>query len=297
VRGSSYCDAREQNEPGACYKAGKVCTMKQEIRKNAVKQKILKGETALGLYICIPSPTLVELAGYAGFDFVRIDVSHSAVGPSALEHMIRAAEISGVTPMARVDYDPVLIGHVLEMGIQGIVVPGVASSETAMQVVKAARFHPMGDRGLFSSPRVAKHGYISAHEYAQWSNEEVLLGIQIESKDAVDRLDEILRVEGIDMIHSGRADMAKSLGVTGQRNHPMVLATEQKVFDVAREHGKNISVHLDPTAANLAETIATWRAKGAEAITLGHDITLIKKAFDDAMTAARQARNGKEVSV
>jgi 4-hydroxy-2-oxoheptanedioate aldolase len=268
--------------------------VKQEMKKNAVKQKILNGEMVVGLYICVPSPALVELAGYVGYDFVRIDVSHSAVDLSTLEHMIRAAEASGVTPMARVDFDPVLIAHILEMGIQGLVVPGVESRDAAKQFVRAARFHPLGDRGLFSSPRVAKYGYISANEYTQWSNEEVLLGIQIESKDAVYRLDDILSVEGIDMIHSGRGDMAKSLGMTGQRNHPMVVAAEQKIFDAAKKHGKGIAVHLDPTAPNLAEAIAGWKAKGAQAITLGHDITLIKKAFEDAITAARQVGIGKK---
>ncbi len=183
----------------------------------------------------------------------------------------------------------------LEMGIQGLVIPGVESLDTAKQFVRAARFHPLGDRGLFSSPRVGKYGSISANEYTQWSNEEVLLGIQIESKDAVDRLDEILSVEGIDMIHSGRGDMAKSLGIIGQRNHPMVLAAEQKIFDAAKKHGKSISVHLDPTAANLAEAIATWKTKGAQAITLGHDITLIKTAFEGAITSARQVGNGKKL--
>ena len=262
------------------------------MKKNAVRQKILKGETVLGLYVCVPSPALVEMAGYAGFDFVRMDVSHSAVALSTLEHMIRAAETSGVIPMARVDFDPVQITHILEMGIQGVVIPGVESLDAAKQFVRSARFHSMGDRGLFSAPRVAKYGYISANEYTQWSNEEVLLGIQIESKDAVDRLDEILSVEGIDMIHSGRGDMAKSLGLTGQRNHPMVLAAEQKIFDAAKRHGKSISVHLDPTAPNLAETIATWKTKGAQAITLGHDVTLIKKAFEDAIAAARHVGNG-----
>lgn len=271
--------------------------MKHEMKKNAVKRKMLNGETVLGLYICVPSPVLVELAGYAGFDFVRIDVSHSAVAPSALEDMIRAAEASGVTPMARVDYDPVQIARILEMGIEGLVVPGVESLGSATQIVRAARFHPMGDRTLFSSPRVAKYGCISASDYTKWSNEEVLLSIQIESKDAVERLDEILSVEGIDMIHSGRGDIAKSLGVIGQRNHPMVLAAEQRIFDAAKKHGKSISVHLDPTAPNLAETVAAWKVKGAQAITLGHDITLIKKAFEGAIAASRQVGSGTEVAV
>jgi len=263
--------------------------MKPELRSNTMKQKILKGETVFGLYLCVPSPSLVELAGYAGFDFVRLDLSHTTIDPSLIENMIRAAELSGVTPTARIDFEPVQIANVLEMGLQGLVVPGVESLEVAKQIVKAARFHPLGDRGLFSSPRVGRYGYIGGAEYVQWSNSEVLLGIQIESKEAVEHMDEILSVEGIDMILSGRGDLAKSFGLTGQKNHPTVLAAEQKIYDAARQHGKSICVHLDPVAADLAETIAKWKNRGAQVMTLGHDIVLIKKAFETAINTARQA--------
>ena len=263
--------------------------MKPELRTNTMKQKILKGETVFGLYLCVPSPALVEVAGYAGFDFVRLDLSHTTIDPSVVESMIRAAELSGVTPTARVDYDPVQIASILEMGMQGLVVPGVESLEMAKQIVKAARFHPLGDRGLFSSPRVARYGYIGGGEYMQWSNQEVLLGVQIESKEAVDHMDEILSVEGIDMILSGRGDLAKSFGLTGQKNHPTVLAAEQKIYDAARQHGKSICVHLDPIAANLSEAIAKWKNRGAQVMTLGHDITLIKKGFETTINTARQA--------
>jgi 4-hydroxy-2-oxoheptanedioate aldolase len=159
----------------------------------------------------------------------------------------------------------------------------------AKQIVKAARFHPLGDRGLFSAPRVGRYGYIGGPEYVQWSNEEVLLGVQIESKEAVEHMEEILSVEGIDMVLSGRGDLAKSFGLTGQKNHPTVLAAEQKIYDTARQRGKSICVHLDPLAANLSETITKWKGKGAQVMTLGHDISLIKKAFETAIDTARQA--------
>ena len=110
---------------------------KFEFLKNPVKQKIKNGETVFGLYISIPSPTLVEIAGYNGYDFVRIDLCHSSVDMSQVEHMVRAAELSGVTPMARVDNNAEVINRLLEMGMQGLVVPDVVSLEAAKEVVKA----------------------------------------------------------------------------------------------------------------------------------------------------------------
>jgi 4-hydroxy-2-oxoheptanedioate aldolase len=262
--------------------------MKPVLRKNPLKQKIMNGETAFGLYICVPSPALVELAGYAGYDFVRIDISHSPLDTSLLENMVRAAEVSGITATARVEFNPIQIAALLEMGFQGLVVPGVESVETAQEIVRAARFHPMGDRGIFSATRVGKYGYISGKDYLEWSNEEVLLGVQIESKEAVDKMDEILSVKGIDMIMSGRHDLAKSFGLTGQASHPTVLEAEQKIYSAALRHGKSICVHMDPLATNLADNITQWKNKGAQVFTLGHDATLIRKAFEKPIEIARQ---------
>jgi len=231
---------------------------------------------------------LVELAGYNGYDFVRIDISHTTVDLSTIENMVRAAELSGITPMVRINNDPNLISSVLEMGVQGLVIPDVESLEIAKSIVKAARFHPMGERGIFNAPRVSRYGYISGAEYTKWSNEEVLLGIQIENIEAVNKMDEILTVEGIDMCLSGRGDLAKSLGVPGQKNHPLVLEAEEEIFAAAKRHGKSISVNLDPTAANYIEGLKKWKSKGAQVITLGHDILLIKKGLEDAIKTARE---------
>jgi|SRR5665648_20072 len=263
--------------------------MKHEFKKNPVKQKIMNGETVFGIYIAIPSPMLVELAGYNGYDFVRIDISHMSTDLATIENMVRAAELSGVTPMIRIDNNPNLINSVLEMGIQGLVVPDVESIKIAKSIVEVTRFNPIGGRGIFSAARVSRYGYISGAEYTKWSNKEVLLGIQIENIEAVNNMEEILSVEGIDMCLSGRGDLANSLGVPGQKNHPSVLEAEEKIFDAAKRHGKSISVNIDPTANNYIENLRKWKNKGAQVITLGHDILLVKKGLENAIKNAREA--------
>jgi 4-hydroxy-2-oxoheptanedioate aldolase len=258
-----------------------------ELKKNPVKQAIRDGRTVFGLYIAVPSPVMVELAGYAGFDFVRIDICHSAVDLPTVAEMIRAAEASGVTPTVRVDYDPHLIAKVLEAGAMGLFIPDVSTVEMAKSVVNAVHFAPLGDRGTFAASRITRYGAISSGEYAKWSNEEILLGVQIESKEAADNLEMTLGVDGIDMIGSGRGDLANALGLTGQKNHPSVLALEEKIFDTAKKRGKSVSVNLDPTADNFADTVTLWKKK-AQVITLGHDLTLLRKHFGDAINTARQ---------
>lgn len=259
-----------------------------ELKKNPVKQAIREGRTVFGLYIAVPSPVMVELAGYAGFDFVRIDICHSAVDLPTVADMIRAAEASGVTPTVRVDYDPHLIAKVLEAGAMGLFIPDVSTVEMAKSVVNAVHFAPLGDRGTFAASRITRYGAISSGEYAQWSNEEILLGVQIESKEAADNLEMTLGVDGIDMIGSGRGDLANALGLTGQKNHPSVLALEEKIFDTAKKRGKAVSVNLDPTAENFAATVALWKKK-AQVITLGHDLTLLRRHFGEAIHTARQS--------
>jgi len=258
-----------------------------QLKKNPVKQAIKEGKNVFGFYIAVPSPLMVELAGYAGFDFVRIDICHSPVDLPMIVDMIRAAEASGVTPMVRVDYDPHLIAKILEAGAMGLFIPDVSTKEMAKAVVEAVHFSPLGGRGTFAASRITRYGAIGSGDYARWSNEELLLGVQIESKQAADNLKETLGVSGIDMIGSGRGDLANALGLTGQKNHPAVLALEEKIFETAKKRGKWVSVNLDPTSPDFSETVALWKKK-AQVITLGHDLTLLRKHLGDAVAKARQ---------
>lgn len=259
-----------------------------ELKKNPIKQALRNGQTVLGLNIGVPSPVMVELAAYAGFDFIRIDTSHNAYDLPTIVNLIRAAEAAGITPMARVDNDPYLITNILEAGAMGLFIPDVSTAEKARAVVDAVHFAPLGDRGTYSAARVMRYGRVSSADYNRWSNEELLLGVQIESKAAADNLEETLKVEGIDLIGSGRGDLSNSLGLPGQKDHPTVLALEDKIFTTAKSRGKFTSVNLDPTAPNFAEIVASWKKK-AQVITLGHDIPFIRKMFSDAVKTARKS--------
>lgn len=259
-----------------------------ELNKNPIKQALCNGQTVFGLNIGVPSPVIVELAGYAGFDFVRIDTSHNGYDLPTITNLIRAAEAVGITPMARVDNDPHMIANILEAGVLGLFIPDVSTAETAREVVDAVHFSPLGDRGTYSAARVMQYGKISGGDYTRWSNKELLLGIQIESKEAADNLEEILKVEGIDLIGSGRGDLSNSLGMPGQMNHPDVLALEETIFEMAKSHGKFTSVNLNPTASDFAEIVGSWKKK-AQVITLGHDIPFIRKMFSEAMKTARKS--------
>jgi 2-keto-3-deoxy-L-rhamnonate aldolase RhmA len=135
---------------------------------------------------------MVEFAGYAGFDFVRIDISHNGFDLPTIVNMIRAAELCGVAPMVRVDNDPFMINSVLEAGAVGVYVPDVSTAEKAKAVVDVVRFAPLGERGISGASRVAGYGGIGGADYRKFSNEEVMLGVQIESKQAAENIAAIL---------------------------------------------------------------------------------------------------------
>ncbi|WP_249869199.1 HpcH/HpaI aldolase family protein [Oceanobacillus saliphilus] len=249
------------------------------LNDNKVKKALKTGDISPGIYTSIPSPTIIELAGLAGFEWIRLDWAHAPFDLFAIEHFIRAAEVHGIIPFIRLELDEQKIANVLESGVMGVIVPDIETAADAQAVVNAVKFSPVGNRGMFSSPRKSGYGEIKGEDFKKWTNEEVMIGIQIENLQAIENLDEILNVEGIDMILSGRGDLSNALGVPGQRNHQLVLEAEEKIFEKALKKGRAISPQLDSTDENLNEVVKEWQEKGAKIITFGHDSSIIKHAF------------------
>lgn len=261
--------------------------MTYKLKNNPLKVAIREGRTSFGMYLATPSPVIVELAGLAGLDWVRFDWSHSPLDLLQIENMVRAAEAQGITPFIRLELDQQKIASVLEMGVMGIVIPDISTLEEAKAAVAAAKFSPIGERGMFSCPRKSGYGIIDGATFKEWTNEEVIVAIQIESLQALNNLEEILSVPGIDMVLSGRGDLSNALGIPGQKEHPLVLEVEEKIFKIAMSKGIAISPQLDPTAANFAENVQKWIEKGAQVISFGHDITIIRKSFENVLKVAK----------
>lgn len=251
-----------------------------QLKDNPLKKVIKEKKMAFGIYIESPSPAIIELAGLAGLDFVRLDWYHAPFETSMIENMIRAADCQGITPFVRLELDEQKICNVLEMGAMGIIVPDVSNAKKAKAVVDAAKFSPIGNRGMFSAARKSGYGSINGAAYKKWSNEQVMVGIQIESLEAIKNLDEILSVQGIDLVLSGRGDLANALNVPGQKNHPSVLAIEKNIFKTAKAKEIAISPQLDPFGDSFQEDIKYWQKQGAHIISLGIDLAIIKKSFE-----------------
>lgn len=178
-----------------------------------LKQKISGTKKVLGSFIPAPSPELVEIASYSGFDFVVIDAEHGPLGPAEVTHMIRAAQASDISvlvrvPLATKDY----ILRSLDAGANGIVIPQIETKEQAIQAVRECKYPPEGVRGAAFYARA--HGFTRDAGWSalERSNRNVVVGLMIESPKGMENLADILEVPGIDFILYGPSDMSVWLG-------------------------------------------------------------------------------------
>lgn len=199
-------------------------------RSKALSAKIRQGETCVGLLIKMPSPALVELAGFVGFDFVLIDTEHGPDDHTQLEHHIRAADAVQVPTIVRVGViDSALIGRVLDSGAAGIVVPHLGSADDAHRAVRAAHYPPFGKRGLATSTRAGHQTTRTVFEHLAASETGTIVIGQIEDIEAVPHVTGIARTERLDCVWIGPNDLSQSIGKP--RDHPEFLDAESTIVN------------------------------------------------------------------
>ena len=250
---------------------------------NRIKLAAAAKRTAYGIYVTQPAPALVEIAAQAGLDFVRIDAYHGTMSAETVDGLIRAAYAGGITPTVRVANDPVAILSVLEQGAMAITVPDVESAEDARAIVRASRYPPRGRREISRPLRFIGE---PTEEYFRWADEELVVSVQIESRAGLEALEEIAAVDGLDMLQSGRQDLALSLGVPGQPSHPRVIEAEERIVEVAWKARKWVSLHFPP-APDALERARDLAARGAQVITIGGDTQILFAALKERLGEMR----------
>jgi len=248
-----------------------------ERKANKLRAKIAKGEIVTGSVSYSWSPNIIEIAGYAGLDFMRIDCEHAWRRDSMAEHLMRAAYIADIVPIVRVDRDdPYLIRKAFEIGAGGIIVPDMKSPEEAEEVVKASKFPPRGRRGYSSLCWSAGWGSRAGEQWVQWSNTEPMIGVMIENREAVEQVDEILAVDGLDFVLFGPADYSMSLGLgKPNKNHEKVQEALKLTLRAAKKHGK--PVMFNP-GTNIQE-IEKYVNMGVTMLELGNDLGILRSMW------------------
>ena len=235
------------------------------MRTNKVIAKMNLGEMAYGCMFTFPSSTLVELAGRAGFEFVSFDGEHGPFTPQDLDDLCRVADMAGLTPMARVSsIESSTILRFLDRGIMGITGPHITNAERAQQLADACRYAPRGKRSYGSGRGAYFSDFESGPEYMEHFNDNILVMAQLEDVESLKNIDEILEVDGIDVYASGAQDIAQSMGLPGQPNHPRVKEFEAQVAERVHAAGKKTSddVMLTARGPNLfLDGARTWLEK------------------------------------
>jgi len=249
--------------------------MRDEMRKNKVREMLKKGKPVVGTFMVSASRAVLEVLAVCGFDFVLIDTEHFMVNPETIEQLITAAESAGVTPFVRVQENVNLIDRALSAGARGIMVPMCNTKEIAQAAVDVAKYAPLGKRGV-CNPRAVSYGAKGLEDmqaYYREENDNVLLIAQIETAQAVDNLPEILKVKGIDSYFIGPVDLSHSLGKTAQFDAPLV----QKYIDKAFQLGKGAKIPMSTISFN-AEQSNEFFKKGYSMLTMAWDMMFLAEA-------------------
>lgn len=192
-----------------------------DLPKNAFKAAITAGRQQIGLWCSIPDPTTIEMLAGAGFDWLMIDTEHTAMSTGDVLALLQAVAPYPVTPIVRPSsLNPPEIKRLLDCGIQTLLIPYVQNGEEAKLAAAAVAYPPAGIRGVAGITRASRFGSIP--DYHKLAREEICLIVQIETLDALGRLEEIAAVPGIDAIFIGPADLAASMGYPGEPSHPAV---------------------------------------------------------------------------
>lgn len=242
---------------------------------NRVKQLYGEGKTSFGIYVTLPTTAIVEVAALSGLDFVRFDAYHIPFNAETLADMVRTAYAHGLTPWVRCKNDPWTIMTTLDMGVQAITIPNCGSAAEARAAVAATYYPPKGEREM---SRPLRFRNLSAPEYIEWAANEVILSIQIEGREGVENYAEMVKLDGVDVIQTGRGDLSLALGVPGEEFHPKVVDVEKRIVAAALDAGKQVSL-VHPMSDEGFERMARWMEQGVNIITLESDYRALTRIY------------------
>ncbi|MCJ7814027.1 MAG: aldolase/citrate lyase family protein [Candidatus Atribacteria bacterium] len=244
------------------------------MKKNNLKKALHDSKIVFGPFLKITDPAVVEIMGFAGFDFVIIDEEHGPISMESAQNMIRAAESVNITPIIRVgDNNEALILRALDIGAQGIEIPQVNSRSDAVRAVKSVKYSPQGERGVCRYVRAANYSSIDKFKYFKSANDETMIIVHIEGVKGINNLDEILLVSGIDVIFIGPYDLSQSLGIPGEVNHPLVVEKMKEVILKCKENKVAVG-----TFADDVKTAKSWISLGIQYMSFSVDVGILYEA-------------------
>lgn len=232
-----------------------------------LRQALAAREAVYGTWIQTPSAEVVEVIGWAGWDFVILDLEHGPYGIETARHLIRAAEAADAAPFVRVPLSaPHDVGKALDLGAVGIVTPGVTTAEAGASAVRLTRFPPHGSRGASPSTRQLRYSAVPFTNLTAEGAPQPLIVLQVEARLATTDLAGILGIDGLAVIFIGPYDLSTSLGLPGQFDHPKVREAISEIASRAAERGVAVGIWVpDAASARL------WVEQGVRFVTVSNN--------------------------
>lgn len=245
-----------------------------------------KGEIPLGTFIFSRASSNVETVGYAGFDFVILDMEHAPLDLGEIESHIRAAEHVGISPLVRMPtMDTGLAGRLLDLGAAGLILPHFGRDRAAARALAATlRYAPAGHRPSCTGVRAAGYTLMAYADYVRHANANILGVGLVEDIEVIPELDAIFQETKIDAVMPGPADISTSMGLPGQPTHPRVRAAVKEVIAAARRAGLHTGMYL-----NSVEESADWVGSGVDFFVYMMDVKVLSGAYAQAEAGIRTA--------
>jgi len=246
------------------------------MRTSIIKRKLKDGKPALLTQLHLTDASIFEMVSVMGFDGIWMDLEHHSYSLETAGNFIRATRVGSADILARIAKGEFMrMGRLLEMGAQGIMYPRCSNASEAAEVVRWAKFAPLGERGFDGAGADAFYTGIPMDEYVRDANEETFVVIQLEDPKAIEQAEAIAAVEGVDVIMLGPADFSVLSGIPGQFDHPSIEKSLNKIAQAAANAGK----HWASTAAD-ANSAKGLLQRGAGMILHNADICIVKKGLE-----------------
>ena len=230
----------------------------------------------LGIFSKTLDSNVVEATGYAGADFIIFDMEHGPNDWATIQNHARAAKVAGLKSIVRVTgCDENAIGSALDSGVDGVQVPNISSAKMAQDAVNAARFSPMGSRGVCRFVKDAHFGQKERKLYFKEANEKLVI-LQVEGKEGVAQIDQILQVKGFDILFIGPYDLSQSLGIPGQIEDPRIVDLCKDLVKRTKELGLSLGVFVD-----TMEQAQKYKVIGLSYIAYSVDLNIYREAVSD----------------
>jgi 2-keto-3-deoxy-L-rhamnonate aldolase RhmA len=254
------------------------------MRRNVLKQRLKNGETVFGTMVQeARTPAIAQILSRVGFDFFMIDMEHGSYSLETAADIIRVGRLCDLCPLVRVrSLEYHLIAGALDQGAMGIMLPRVERRDQVETLVETMKYPPQGKRGCSSDAPHSEYDFGPLAEFLELNNQDTLVIAQIERKAAIDQIDAILGVPGVDVALIGPEDLSISLGAPGETRGAVVQDAIGQVIAAARRHDVVPGIHM-----GSVEALRQWMARGMRMLMYSSDLGFLMEASAQGLSQLR----------